>query len=350
MRLINYARHDERERTTPLNLVVLRVTLSAFLVWKIVSLLHLPNVLAWPRYAEPPVFGRFTNELIVVAAGVAIALLIATGLGVATRYTAPHAGIAVVGFAKLLDNVVGASVPATFLVPAFTLVFIGWYSSNTTLGPLAVDVDGSSLFEYRPLFLMQVVLALHYALAAYEKVSYGELAEWTTGASLRRWLHHQQVFTGRDLPVADLLVDHPILSSIAANATLPLEFAFFVALVLRLKITYVALALLGMHAVIAASMTPFFFDRAFFFLLFLPYDELYARFTAGGRIEVVAQSWSRFLALLTLLDVNDRLDVDVRPDAAFRLPTHPDVDDPRAFLCGEFHLPGVLGDLLDRTQ
>lgn len=341
MRIVNYVRSGEQARSTPINLGVLRTGLSSYLIWKICSLVRIDTVLDWPRYINgPTMFGSMTNLVVISAAVVSILLLIATALGVYTRITAVHAALSVAVFAKLLENVAGPSITNTFVVPVFTLLFVGWYSDDTSWTPFSLQRDEVN-GETTPLLMMQLSVGFHYALAGYEKIEYGEFAEWVTADSLQRWLHREQILTGRELPVGDLLIQHDWLAAVGSYTTVPLELAFLVFLIFRLNLTLVCAALLGMHTVIALAMTPFFFDRVVYFSLFLPWDEIYGRFVRGQSLSVIAPPDSKLVRLLRRLDVNQR--VDVTTGERYRLPERSEVEDPVEFLCDEFHLPHRIG-------
>lgn len=341
MRVVNYVRDDERKRSTPLNMGVLRTGLSVYLIWKICSLLQVDIILDWPRYIDgTTMLGPTTNLSVLLTGLVTVVFLLATGLGVYTRVAAVHAGLSLAVFAKLLENIAGPSITNTFVIPVFTLLFIGWYSDDMSRIPFNLDRREVSV-KTTPLLLMQLAVGLHYALAGYEKISYGEFTEWVTTDSLQRWLHRQQVLTGRELVVGDFLIQYDWLAALGSYSTVPLELSFIVFLVLGFNLTFVCVALLGMHTVIALAMTPFFFDRLIYFSFFLPWDELYSRVTSDQSLSVVAPDESKLIHLLLRLDVNQRLDVTIGEE--YHLPNKPEINDPVEFLCSEFYLPSALG-------
>ncbi len=324
---INYFAHDTRP--SGFNTAVARVLLGAYAVWKLLSY-RLDRLQDWPEFLflvhRHRFFLPFPGYLayLPIEQWIAVFLLILFAIGWRIGFTAFTSAL-LIGHMIALHYAVTNS-GATFLPAIYMLIFFAVFretddlSIDTVRGakhePLAALVAdlAASARAPRDMAILKwtlVTIALTYFFTGYAKLLIGGLS-WATGQNLATFIHSDSIMYLNGIPVVGrFLMDHAWLADASAVATVVLECGFLVGVLLGLPITPFILGLAGLHVMIALGMRIFFFDQFLLYLLFVPWDRLYARLAGTQPVTVVYDAGSelcaRILLLFKHLDIHDSI-------------------------------------------
>ena len=297
---INYVRDETR--STPLNLAAARMILAGYLIWKTVWY-------DWPRLLATPFTVADTYTFLVPASptvlvvekwaliGLLILVLVGYRLGLTTFLSALLVGH--LGAVRYTVNTSGGTTALFFSV--YFLILFGLYrdqdvltaavlwralrrrltqatasrSSPETATPRS-SASEDAAYPMTALKYNLVVIAIVYFGGGVDKLLSAGLA-WAGPANLSRIVLVRNALYSHPIPIGPSLLQYPLLVSAAAVGTLVLELGLLVAVVTRLPIDPFVVGVLGMQAVIAVAIGPFFFDVFVFFAMFLPWDTLCSR-------------------------------------------------------------------------
>lgn len=334
---INYV--AERTRHSPLNVAVARALVGLYLAWKLLSY-DWAVLSEWPVYSARG-YGLLVSDLTLSLAPVTALVLAALSVVFALGYRLRPVsfllalGVAHLALHRYALNPSGGT--ESFYIAVFFVVLFGLFARED-----ALSVDGIRRTATRPLsdlnaslqeapdrtFSMGaltwslVVLAIVYFGSGLAKVIRGPGLEWIQGETISRYVTHRAVYYGRELVVGELIVETPLLSTLAAVGTIALEVGFLVAVVLGLAVAPFVVGLAGMHAVVVLAIGPFFFDMFVFLGCFLGWDRLFERLTADRSLTVVYDDrnhrCARLLYACSLLDSSGTVSFVPRRTAADR--------------------------------
>ena len=287
--LINYV--AQPDRLTPLNLMVGRVLLAVYAVWKLLSYdFHV--LVDWPwflfqQHANGAMAHRILLDWIEIEVGLTLLCLIAFAFGAYVAVSALLAAAMILHMGALHYVVTNSG--ATWLPVALTLIVWAIYRETDRLTLDGWRQSGQSLKDFwrqtldsrrqghahTILAWTLVFIAVGYFFTGYSKiVNVGW--SWTYASNLARLVRWEQLLhMGEVTWAGQVMINYPWVSGVAGVLTVVLELALVVLVVCRLPITLVVLGLLGMHTGIALAMGVFFFDQYILFLLFAPWDRIF---------------------------------------------------------------------------
>jgi hypothetical protein len=274
--LINYWRSDRRDSTR--NLVVARVGLAGYAIWKLLSY-DFVVLRGWPRalFSAHPLGGlRVPPEslgALPLEVAVAIAALLAFACGRWLRLTSFLAALLIAHLVGLHYVVTNSG--TTFLPAVYILLLWGLFADQDGPGLAARSDPDGGLVRLSALRWALLAFAATYFFTGTSKLVKVGL-DWAAPEHLALILHREAVMHLAGLPwLASLLIEHPVLAGASAGLTLLLECGFLPAILLGLPVLPFAIGLLGMHTMIVATMGIFFFDQYLLFSLFVPWDRLW---------------------------------------------------------------------------
>jgi hypothetical protein len=270
----------EPTRDSPMNLVLARVVVSFYAIWKLLSY-GWSGLTTWPEFvfysAHPPVLIPIEYIWVEVAITIGALLLVAAG-----RY------VHIAGFtaALLLAHLTGihyavTNQASTFLPTIYFLILLAIYSdiSSNPLSPPS-NHDENENYVLSPLRWLLLIVAGTYFFAGFAKVQSGVFA-WASGDNIGRAIIWESTsHVGGYTDVGLWLLDNPIFLDIIGWCTIIFEVGLLIALLARLPIWPFVIGLLGVHFGIALSMQIVFFDQPILFALFLPWDKMYGSFSS----------------------------------------------------------------------
>lgn len=290
MIFINYVACPSRPSS--INRSCARVLVGCYAIWKILSY-SIDSLQDWPPFLfRAHTHGAFLiseNWLVLLPVekwtAVALLCLFVTGWGV--RWTALASAI-LIGHMIALHYVVTNS-GSTFLPAVYILVLFAIYEDADDFSPPSRRSPGSARAEDEPVPYNMAVLkwslltiALLYFFTGYSKIAAAGL-DWAEPGNLTRMIHAEAImYLDHIPPVGWVIMQDPWLARLSSWGTLVLECGLLPAVVAGLPITPIVLGLLVMHTVIALAMRIFFFDQYVLFLLFVPWDRLWARAVKTG--------------------------------------------------------------------
>ncbi len=342
---INYFADAERDR--PINLAVGRVILGGYLIWKLLSYEWMA-MQAWPvknRTTWLILWPQPLQEFVFVERWLALLAVLLFLVGYRIEVTAVVAAALVSHLATFMYSFTASGHTTSFFIAVYFLVFYAVYHTQCRLSvDELVRTGDRSLPElngflksrthggYRadPLKWGLLALAIVYFGSGYDKVVNTPLTTWLGSQNLGRILIHKRELYHTSKPVADLLLQYPILIDMATWGTIVLEVGFVVAVLAGVTITPFVLAFLGFHTVIALAVGPFFFDLYVFFLLFVPWDVTFGWLESDEPLDIVYDErcyfCARSLYLFKLLDVNGNVRFYSQSDAPPHYRNRSDVD------------------------
>ncbi|MEX1112072.1 MAG: hypothetical protein WEC84_01300 [Candidatus Andersenbacteria bacterium] len=298
MRLfINY--FAEPERFSPFNLLVARVVLAAYAIWKLLSyrlgeLQHWPDFLFEQSLHSPFLpFVSYREYLPYVQWTIAF-LIILVAIGVWRKWAAFLAALLLAH--TIAIHYVVTNSGATFLPVVYALILYavfefqdpyhrttladigrrGWTRSKSFLQP-----GKASRYRLDWLKWMLVVIGMTYAFTGLSKMASAQV-NWFSPYNLSRTILRENIMSfGELLPAAALMIQSEVVLTMSTIATIIFEVGLILVIILRRRIDIFVLGLLGMHVMIALTMGIFFFDQFILFALFVPWDALVHRFTRG---------------------------------------------------------------------
>lgn len=276
--LVNYWRDDRREST--LNLVVARVGLATYAIWKLLSY-DLTALEGWPAALYdahshgalrlPP--GSLAGVEIELALAVAALAVFATGH--ALRLSAFVAALLIAHLTAL--HYVPSNAGSTFLPAVYFLLLWGLFADEDRPGLRPRTARDGAPVRLSVLRWGQLVFAACYFFTGWAKLTKAGLA-WAGPSNLALIIHREAIMHLDGVPwLGRLLIEHPPLAALSTVATLVFECGFLPALLLGAPLWPFALGLLGMHTLIDFTMGIFFFDQYLIFALFIPWDRLQVR-------------------------------------------------------------------------
>jgi predicted DCC family thiol-disulfide oxidoreductase YuxK len=342
---LNYVRTPSRD--SPVNLAVARVILGTYLAWRVLSY-NWAIVDDWPvrfvrefAFLEPPAAG----VVLPIEKALLILCLGAFVVGYRVRLAATLGALLLGHLAVVLRGLNSSGHSTALFLGVYGLVFFALYrdadaisvdrfreTRSWSLSSLNDFLKDGTADRYRmqPLALVLVTVGIVYFGSGWDKVVNTPLTTWLTPDYLARHLLALDVMYRTPKPVADLLLQSPLLIQAAAVGTLLLELGFVVVILARLPITPFVVGLVGMHSVIALAMGPFFFGQYVLFALFVPWDTLLARATSDDRLALIYDEHCKFCArtlhLFALLDVTDSITFYSQSDVPDRYRERDDVD------------------------
>ena len=135
----------------------------------------------------------------------------------------------------------------------------------------------------------------------------GAPLEWIQPTNLGRFIVYRQFAYDLPLPAGELLLQVPLLLTMAAIGTILLEGSILPAIALRQRIDVLFAGLVGMHATIAFAVGPIFTDLVVLLLAFVSWDLIHGWLQRDRDLAVVYDSrcflCARSLHLFGFLDV-----------------------------------------------
>jgi len=283
---VNYLAHPVR--SSPLNLIVARVIISLYALWKIGTypfggLADFPEFLFMAdthavqnqffAFPQPPV------EWVRWEQGIICLCLVLFGLGWRTGLTSVLA-------AFLLSHLSGLNyliaTEKTFLPIIYFLILYGLFRHELEGRP-GVEA-GARKYRMSCLTWFLVGLSLLYFFTGFAKFKGGGWSfDWAAGSNLRAILWHNAMYHIHETPpVMAWLLPHGLVCTIIGWSTMALELGFAVAVLMRRSITPFVLGLAGMHAGIVLTMqVNYLGDFGVLYLTLIPWDDVVARWRRG---------------------------------------------------------------------
>jgi len=299
---VNYFATEQRE--SPFNLAVARVLVGLYALWKVDSYVDWEIVRVWPVYLHDEYqFLLLSEDLwyLPVERLLVVITLVAFVIGFRTRITGFVSALLLAHMSAILNMITTGGTSTTFLYPVYVLLLFALFAEEDLLSVDGLrrtggksldqltdklDTGTSKTYSMSPLKWLLVVLGIIYAHSGLTKIVDGPLTAWIDPANLARYLALWETISGRELLFVDFITGSLLLATAVAAGTVFLETGFLVAVLLRWSITPFIIGLGAMHTGIALAMTPYFFDMYLIYLLFLPWDRIYARITSSREITV----------------------------------------------------------------
>lgn len=320
---VNY--HADPTRVTPLNLAVARVILGGYLFWKTMwydwhLLVETPfRVSESYLWAIPPAWVLVAEKYLLLLS--LAAFVVGYRIGLSSFVSAALLShLAAVRFSLYL----GGNTTSLF-IGAYALLFYGLYREQDVLtvdtlrrtGSMRVDelrshFEGTPRREFRadPLRLLVLVLAIIYFGSGLDKVLVGGDA-WFGPANLTRTVVTWTSFEGIGLGLGWLLVEYPILATLASIGTVVLEMGLLVVVLLGAPLTLPVLALFGFMVTIPLVLGILFVDVFFLVAMLFSWDRLNAALTPDRDLDLVFDDACLFcmrsLYLFRVLDTDERV-------------------------------------------
>jgi hypothetical protein len=269
---INYVWNPSRP--TPFNLVFVRIVLSVYAIWKLLSY-------GWFGLGDVPLFLLQSGpiplvippEYLWLEAGVACVLLGLFGAGYRIRITAITSATLVGHLTSIHYTVTNQA--STFLPSIYFLVLFAVYSEYADFSLHESQSIEPERYKLQPLRFGLLILALTYFFTGIAKVQSGVVA-WASGSNIgRSILFESTVHSGSVTFFAEWLLANPTVLHIIGWSTVILEVGFLIVVLFRLPMWPFILGLISLHIGIALSMQIVFFDQPILFALFLPWDRIF---------------------------------------------------------------------------
>lgn len=271
-------------RGSPLNLLVARIVLGSYGLWKMASVLvelaHLnTNILSIYSYSV-------TSETLIsfgitILPLTSVISLILFTVGYRVKTTSLLAGISII----LLSTLLG---------------FSGLYRSISTLSHLLLiyslfaedDKTSFKKFSLRSLkkqhlknsgeknslrFLkwMLVYLAFTYFLTAVNRLVSSGITRWMEPSALARTIKVTFLLQGKQTPlIVDMLISEPLIMILGVIITFLAEIGFLLTVVRNKSIDHVVTVVLGLHIFFAAAMNLYTLNQVMLITLLLPWDSI----------------------------------------------------------------------------
>lgn len=291
----------DQTRASPLNLAVARVILGGYLAWKTVwydwhvfvgTPFTVTDSYAW---AIPPV------ELLVVEKYLLVATLLLFAVGYRVGATSFASALLVSHLAAVRYALYLGGNTTGLFIGAYALLFFGIYRHQDVLSvdelrhaaTLSADALRDHLrnpprasFRHDPLRMTLLALAIIFFGSGLDKLLAGGTA-WIGPSNLSRLLVTRAHFYGYDLGLGGLIVEYPIVSTLATVGTLVVEMGILVAVVLGVSLTLPMLGVLGLMVVIPVTMGIVFPDVFFLVAMLFAWDRLDSALASDREIDLV---------------------------------------------------------------
>lgn len=323
---VNYFRSPMRE--SPVNIVVARIVLSGYVIWKTIwydweLVAQTPFSLAAEVYTIllPPAapfmltVEKWALILVMVSFAVGYRLLLSSFLGATLL-----GHLATIRFTLNPDG----GTTALFIAVWF-IIFFGLFHEQRgfAIDSFRIDlVTPSNVerflksepgpFRMDALRWSLLAIALVYFGAGISKVIHGPLLEWATVENLSRTI--VMINAKNDIigGIGPYLVQYPKMMFLAAWGTIILELGFILAVLLGISITPFILGFFAMKLIIGLAMGPFFFDIYLLFLPFVAWDDILGATASDNRLDVVYNEHSLVcawaLSFFKVVDIRNIID------------------------------------------
>lgn len=340
---VNYVRNAERD--SPVNLVVARLLLGGYVIWKTVwydwqMVANTPFTLAGEPYTAliPPA----PSLVLPIEQWVLIGTMVLF-IGGYRLLLSSFVGALLLGHLAAIRFTLDPSGATTALfIAVWFLVFFGLFHDEQPLTIRSADpIDALSAanrfltatpaaFRMRSLRWSLLSIALVYFGAGLLKTVHGPLTEWATVENLSRTIVMMNAKNEVVSGIGPHMVEYPVVVFAGAIGTVVLELGFALAVLLGFSITPFIVGILLMQAVVALSMGPFFFDVFPFFLVFFAWDDAIRATESERQLTVVYDEHCLFCARsllpFKLLDVRGTISLYSQYDAPDRYHERPSVD------------------------
>ena len=321
---LNYFSHPTRD--SALNIAVARMLLALLAIWKLLSdsMESLPE---WPAFLyQQHIHGTllwFPEHVhyLFVEKWVALFLLVCFFVGWRIPLVSFLSALLLAHLSAIHYVVTNSG--ATWLPVIYVLIFFALYPETDE-----ISVDGmrrawrrslAELKEYlvsgtspaRSMVILKwtlLVVGLIYYFNGYSKLAKAGIA-WIAPEHLGIIIHQEALMLLNEIPLAgEWMLGSYWLLVVSTWATIILECGFVIVILFRRSITLFIIGLAGLHAMIFVSMNILFFDQYLIFLLFLPWDRLFARAESNEPVVVVYDTECYFcvrsLYIFKALDLN----------------------------------------------
>ena len=248
-----------------LNLTVGRVIIGAFGAWIVLSY-DFGALADWPEFImrQHRLYGGVVGPIAVIQAEqwAAAAMLLAFAAGWQVRVTATTAALLLIHLGAVNMTVSNWKVLAFFIYP---LLIFALYTARGDRIPRTI----------RPLQITLVMFAIIYAITGLSKLTRSGVS-WFGPGNLRGTILVNATQHLDGVPrTTEVLLSNDFLLIIASVATVTLELAFIVLVLIRAPIGTVMVGLLAMHVIIAVTMgINYVFSLGAIYLLFVPWEEI----------------------------------------------------------------------------
>jgi hypothetical protein len=286
---INYFRSTERD--SPFNLLVARVILGAYGIWKL-------STISWHGLyqADPAIVAVYSqialpeivfNPVLSVLPIIAFSMLFLFLIGYKIRLTAFLGGIST-GLLAVLLSFPGLYYSLTTLSHLLLIYSIFGEDDEYSferLTQLTFSKKISLLHEnadekYRLRFLkwMLVYLSLTYFITACNRLYSGGLTEWINAYALPRTIRYTLESQGKPLNLlAELIISDPLLIIISITVVLATEIGFLASVLAKKSINLFAGAVIILHLMFALVLNLYAFNQLVLIVLLLPWDDIYRK-------------------------------------------------------------------------
>ena len=294
--MINYFANPWR--SSPLNLLITRVTIAIYAIWKLLSY-DFARLQEWPGffYEQHPhgdwVFNQVFLTNISIEVWLAILLCICFGLGWHTKIVAFILAVLLTHLTAVHYIVTNSA--ATFIPTIYLLVLWGVYIHTdpyqfTFKMGFSTPAKDKVNFDMTILKWFLVIIAATYFFTGYAKVIKVGLP-WLNPNNMAILIHREALMHLEVLPFAgNLLIDMPVMLAISAAGTLFLELGFLVAVLWDKPLWPFFWGLVGFHTMIALTMNIFFFDQYILLALFFPWDTWLTSFKTNRKTATLISS------------------------------------------------------------
>ena len=326
-----YANHS---RDNPINIAVLRCFLGLYALWKLISydflkLHQFPSFLFTIHPHFPLLGSTIYLNYIWIEVLVTTILILLFIVGYKTAIVSFLAAMLLAHLSAIHYVITNSG--ATWLPVIYILILFAIYHRSDF-----ISIDGfrrtrtisieklNQNYHSKPIEYGHdickwtlVTIAVIYFFTGYTKLKNVGI-EWGYGDHLSRILVSVATKHLKTTPESTkVLLEFPILASIAGVLTLILEAGFVFVVLLKLPITIFVFLLLGMHTMIALTMEVFFFDQYILFSLLLPYDRMYAKIANRDTVTIYCHPnchlLERCILFLKYFDVNNTLQLCSSP-------------------------------------
>lgn len=330
---VNYFRRAQRD--SPLNLVVARVLIGGYVIWKTVwydwrLFVRTPFTLAGEPYTAltPPMASLILPIEKWALIGTMVLFIFGYRLLVSS-----YVGALLLGHLGAIRYTLDPSGATTALfIAVWFLVLFGLFheQSSTTAEPFDDGLQSTPVadrfpktdnerFPMQPLRWSLLSVALLYFGAGFLKAVKGPLYEWATVENLSRTIIMMNATNDVVSGIGPHIVEYPLLVLAAAVGTVVIELGFLIAVLLGVSIAPFVAGIFAMQLIIGFAMGPFFFDIYPLLLVFFAWDDVVRALERERRLTVVYDErcsiCARSLVLFKLLDVRGSIDFSTRDEA-----------------------------------
>lgn len=280
---INY--FNDSTRQSPLNLLVARLTLGFYGLWKIVTieateLTHLePEIISIYTYPFiPEIFIKIILPLLPLIILISLSLFV---LGYRVKLTALSSGISVFILSILLRF---SGLYLSLSTLSHLLLIYGIFGEDDTISFPEFNLQSvkslrptksGQKYNLRFLKWMLVYLSFTYFLIGFNRLISSGLTNWINLTALPRTISHTLALQGKSLtPVAELLISEPLVIILGVTITFLAELGLLAHVLLKKSIDLILITIIGLHILFAVTMNLYSLNQLMLIALLLPYDKL----------------------------------------------------------------------------